>query len=492
MSDNNKFSHPHKQGKHGAAPGQKGYVPPASNPYLASLQAGNVPEFDVIKPEDLEPTPQVDSIDLGDDIEVLKHSETDVSQHDKKPRKSKTSRKTRIILWTLVGVIAAFALVFYFIRPVSILVNGKRLTFSVNTSIGTVLSEVDGSKDFAIKPGNLVSVNGNLLKEGEGHPYSLTVNGQTLEFEDAQYYRVHSDDELVFSDGTDKMEDYSVEEERVEPVMTKNGAYGSVAYISQWGKPGIKEIRTGKISGEVSKSEMKEPVQDVIVQYLNIAPKDGEKLVALTFDDGPSIYTDDILAILKKENVKATFFMLGENVKEMPGKVKDVMNDGHQIANHTMTHRDLVTLDKENVLYEMNSGFEALANAGAPATTAVRPPYGSLNMKTWLQGEGKFAYSFLWTKDSEDWRRPGAEAIVRNCTASNHPGDIILLHDGGGDRTQDIEALPQIIANLKAKGYRFVTLTELLKSDERISADVVGLDNTMPADTVWPTEIATY
>ncbi len=372
------------------------------------------------------------------------------------------------------------------------MVNGKRLTFTVNTSADQVLASVEGSKDISIKPGNLVSVNGNVLKEGGGYPFTLAVNGETLTYDQAQAYHVHANDDLVFSNGENKTEDYTSQEERINPVMTKNGAYGSVAYISQWGKPGIKEIKTGKISGEVSKGEMKEPVQDVIVTYLNVTPKNNEKLVALTFDDGPSNYTDQILAILKKENVKATFFMLGENAKALPDQVKHVRDDGHQICSHTMHHLDMVTLDKQKLQSEVDDAFAAIKEAGGPATTALRPPYGSLNMKCWLEGEGKFAYSFLWTRDSLDWKRPGADVIVKNCTATNAPGDIILLHDGGGDRSQDVEALPQIIANLKAKGYRFVTISELMESDERIARDVCNLDNTMPADAVWPTEIATY
>ncbi len=489
--DNNQYR-PRHQGNHRAAPGQKGYVPPSSNPYLASIESGVVPEFDVIKPQDSHRDSTVITEPVLMEGKRPRNPRSETSYKRQKPQKGGSSRKGKAFFGILAAVIVAAAVIFYFVRPVTVLVNGKRLTFTVNTSADQVLASVKGSKDISIKPGNLISVNNNVLQEGGGFPYTLTVNGQTLDYAQAQEYHVHSDDELVFENGANKMEEYTSQEETIQPVLTKNGAYGSVAYISQWGKPGIKEIKTGKISGEVTKGEMKEPVKDVIVQYLNVTPKNGEKLVALTFDDGPSVYTDQILSILKQNDVKATFFMLGENARALPDQVQHVKDGGHQIANHTMTHQDLTTLNKEGVIKEITSGFEAIIGAGAPATTAVRPPYGALNMKTWLAGEGKFAYSFLWTKDSLDWKLPGPDVIVKNCTATNAPGDIILLHDGGGDRSQDVQALPQIIANLKEKGYRFVTLTELLQSDERISADVVNLDNTMPADAVWPTEIATY
>ena len=493
MNQDNNRSRPRKPASHRAAPGQRGYVPPSSNPYLSSVESGRVPEFDVIKPEDVR---RRRSVDPDPVLIEGRRSSSQRGAASARPsggsRKSTPSKKSKGILYAVLGIIAAALVIFYFVHPVTVLVNGKRLTFSVNTTADQVLASVQGSKDISIKPGNLVSVNDNVLQEGGGYPFTLAVNGETLTYDQSQEYHVHANDELVFSDGQNKVEDYTSQEERIEPVMTKNGAYGSVAYISQWGKAGIKEIKTGKISGEVTKGEMKEPVQDVVVTYLNVTPKNGEKLVALTFDDGPSSYTDQILAILKKEDVKATFFMLGENAQALPDQVQHVKDGGHQICSHTMHHLDLVTLDKQKVQSEIDDAFAALQGAGAPPTTAIRPPYGSLNMKTWLAGDGRFAYSFLWTRDSLDWKRPGADVIVKNCTATNAPGDIILLHDGGGDRSQDVEALPQIIANLKSKGYRFVTMSELMQSDERIAADVCNLNNTMPADAVWPTEIATY
>ncbi len=491
--NNNNRNHSNESKNKNMQDGQIGYIPPSSNPYLSSVEAGAVPQFDVIKPgdNDAEAFIKPDPV-LMEKKGIPKHRRTVSTEPSTSNKKGPKSKKTRVILYTLLGIFAAASIIFYFVRPVTILVNGKRLTFTVNTSAEQIFKSLEGTKDFDIKPGNLVSVNDNVLQEGAGYPFSLSVNGDQLSQEQIQSYHVHANDDLVFSNGANKMEEYTVEQQHINPVMTKNGAFGSVAYISQWGQPGIKEIKTGKISGEVSKGEMIEPVKDVVVQYLNIKPRNDEKLVALTFDDGPSTYTDSILEILKNNNVKATFFMLGENAKAMPDQVKHVRDAGHQIASHTMHHDDLVTLDKQKFLSEITDAFAALEAAGAPPTTAIRPPYGSLNMKCWLEGEGKFAYSFLWTKDSLDWKRPGVETIVNNCTSDNSPGDIILLHDGGGDRSQDVQALPQIIANLKGKGYRFVTLTELMQSDERIASNVVNLDNTRPADSVWPTEIATY
>ena len=97
--------------------------------------------------------------------------------------------------------------------------------------------------------------------------------------------------------------------------------------------------------------------------------------------------------------------------------------------------------------------------------------------------------SVLWNQDSLDWKRPGVDAIVENSTKNVTSGSIILMHDGGGNRDQDVEALPKIIEKLQAEGYEFVTVTELMKSDSSIPADVAAGDAAMPDGCVWPTQI---
>ena len=119
----------------------------------------------------------------------------------------------------------------------------------------------------------------------------------------------------------------------------------------------------------------------------------------------------------------------------------------------------------------------------------LRPPYGDLTPETWLASGGSFSASVIWNLDSEDWRLPGADAIVANCTNGAYPGAIVLMHDGGGNRDQDLEALPRILEALKAEGYRFVTLDKLMAMDSRIPADVATGNAVMPEGSVWPTEL---
>ncbi len=198
-----------------------------------------------------------------------------------------------------------------------------------------------------------------------------------------------------------------------------------------------------------------------------VAPVPGNKVFALTFDDGPwPEYTRQILAILKQNNVKASFFMVGQEVARRPEIAREVRDQGHAIGNHSWDHpsrpRDpIAQVEKTDAIIRRELGFRP---------TFFRPPYGIMK-----NGMAAHAMSLrdpvlLWSADSNDWKKPGVATIVRNVVNEAHPGGIALMHDGGGDRYQDVEALPIIISQLRAKGYRFVTIPELLKLRDANSA----------------------
>lgn len=122
-------------------------------------------------------------------------------------------------------------------------------------------------------------------------------------------------------------------------------------------------------------------------------------------------------------------------------------------------------------------------------TTVIRPPYGDFKQRTWLESGGLMSLSVLWTQDTLDWKRPGASTIVDNALAGIGPGSIILMHDGGGNREQDVQALPTIIERLQADGYKLVTVDELLASDPNVPQDIASGNATLPEGCVWPTEL---
>ena len=194
------------------------------------------------------------------------------------------------------------------------------------------------------------------------------------------------------------------------------------------------------------------------ISEVPVAP--GTKVFALTFDDGPwPEYTREILQILKANDVKATFFMVGQEVSRRPEIAREVRDAGHAIGNHSWDHpsrpRDpIAQVEKTDAIIRKELGFRP---------TFFRPPYGLMK-----NGMAAHAMSLrdpvlLWSADSADWKRPGVDHIVRMIVGQAHPGGISLMHDGGGNRSQDVEALPIIISSLRAKGYRFVTIPELLK-----------------------------
>jgi len=196
-------------------------------------------------------------------------------------------------------------------------------------------------------------------------------------------------------------------------------------------------------------------------KVLNDVPvKPGDKPFALTFDDGPwPQHTDQILKILAQHNAKATFYMVGQMVQEHPKIVLRVRDAGHAIGNHSWSHpqrpRDPVAqIQKTNAQIKKVTGF---------TPTTFRPPYGLLKNGMAQQAMKERQAVLIWSADSNDWRKPSADRMARTIINQATPGGVALFHDGGGSRHNTVAALPRILTELKARGYRFVTVPELLR-----------------------------
>ena len=403
------------------------------------------------------------------------------------PSNWKDGRRNRQSVAIVLAIIAALVLGGVFAwthRSVTVSVDGTHRSYTIGTTVQQIFDE----EKPGVMAGNLVSVNGNLITQGGGDPYSATVDGKELSPSKAKERGIKGGEEISFSNGADKTEDYDETTVDVAPKLVMDGDAGAVSYISQWGKAGKATVRTGKVSGETAQT-VTTPAQDCVVTVKNITPDDGKKLVALTFDDGPSDYTERYLQILKEHGAVATFFCLGSKVDASPDLAKEIVESGCQIASHSYSHPDLMSVDAATVQSELSTSFSAIANATGVQTTAFRPPYGSFHQTTWLETQGMATVSVIWNMDSKDWKLPGADAIVSSSCDGIRPGYIILMHDGGGNRDQDLEALPQIIDRLKSEGYTFVTVSDLLASDSSIPSEVASCDETMPSDAVWPTEV---
>jgi peptidoglycan/xylan/chitin deacetylase (PgdA/CDA1 family) len=185
--------------------------------------------------------------------------------------------------------------------------------------------------------------------------------------------------------------------------------------------------------------------------------------IALTFDDGPNpTYTPQVLAILRQYKVKATFFCVGNLAQAYPYLVRQEYNEGHTIGNHTWGHPNMPSLSIASIIWQLTSAGDAIQQAIGIRPNLFRPPYGAVNNAV-LTYANYFALTVIqWNVDPRDWSRPGVDVIYARVLAQTRAGSIILLHDGGGDRTQTIAALPMIIEWFQRQGVRFVTIPRLI------------------------------
>ncbi len=266
-------------------------------------------------------------------------------------------------------------------------------------------------------------------------------------------------DVLVSHNGSDTVEATVTVRESI-PVKTRVTGRGPVMRLASAGAVGLRTRVIGEKSKAVVSEQVIRPAQDMVIVQSRPNPRD--KLVALTFDDGPwPGQTDKILNILKREEVRATFFMLGVRVKLAPDLARRVAEEGNQVANHSLGHRLLTTSKPKEVRRQIRGGADTIYEATGVLPTWFRPPYGAINKAVWKQVRTSRMHVALWTVDTRDWSRPGVKQIVKNATSNTRNGSILLMHDGGTNRKQTIKALPKIIRNLKKRGYTFVTIEEL-------------------------------
>jgi peptidoglycan-N-acetylglucosamine deacetylase len=183
---------------------------------------------------------------------------------------------------------------------------------------------------------------------------------------------------------------------------------------------------------------------------------DGPKVIALTIDDGPSpVYTPQVLQVLEKYGVRATFSMVGKNVSYYPGVAKDVAQAGHSIINHTWDHANLTTLGAKAQREEITRATDAIHAAVGGQPRMFRAPYGAWSQQVLNYCAAERLTPLDWSVDPRDWARPGVSEIVGTIMKTTRTGSIILEHDGGGDRSQTVAALKIVIPRLLDEGYRF-------------------------------------
>ncbi len=187
----------------------------------------------------------------------------------------------------------------------------------------------------------------------------------------------------------------------------------------------------------------------------------GGPFIAISFDDGPSEkLMPRLLDLLAARHIKATFFVVGQNAAEYPQILKRAAAEGHEIANHSWSHPDLGRMSDDAVRSQLQKTDDAISSAIGVRPVLMRPPYGSVTarQKQWIPGE--FGYRIiLWDVDPLDWKRPGPRAITSRILNLTRNGSIVLAHD---IHPGTIDAMPATFDELQAKGFQFVTVSQLL------------------------------
>ena len=342
---------------------------------------------------------------------------------------------------------------------INVTVNGTEYTLHGAKTMQTAIKE----SGLPINSGDLISLRGQILEKHGGDPFYATVNG--IETVDPDL-KLHDGDEITVADGKDVVENYESEFEPI-PFSAVTGGLGAL-HIFIPGEEGTMEVRTGVLSGEQVRKLQKEETD--LVRWCYNPDVGDDKVIALTFDDGPSSEcTAEILDILAENDAKATFFIVGSEIKteEDAAVVQRAYDEGHQLCTHTYTFGqsvssfDFSSLAAQDQIDEVNLGYQAISNVtGVEPSHCIRLPGGTMNDDAVLNIAPYIDAEIGWTIDTGDWLSPGSDVIYGTLLQAQ-PGDIILCHDSANSQ-QTVEALRDALPWLKRWGYKFVTIDDML------------------------------
>ncbi len=304
--------------------------------------------------------------------------------------------------------------------------------------------------------GDILSVKGGVALANAGGEPTLIRNGRLASSAQPLY-----DGDVVVSNRGADVRERTVIATAAIPAETRYVGTGSIMTVSRSGSPGVLRTVKGELSGSVVETQVVVPPRSSIV--VRHQPRPGKKIVALTFDDGPwPISTLAIVRTLQQYDVPATFFMVGTSAARRPGIARKVAESGMVVGSHSLSHKQLPRMPARVVRREVDFGTKRIGKITNTNPRWFRSPYGMTNPAVLREVRAEKLKLAGWNVDSRDWQRPGVKRIVRNVVSATRPGSIILMHDGGGDRSQTVRALPFIIRQLKARGYTFVTLDQMV------------------------------
>ena len=373
--------------------------------------------------------------------------------------------------------------IWYLNRSVDITVNGETVGVRINSTIEHYIEDNNLADDY--EAGDLLAVDDSVLERGGGMRYTVTLNGDEVELPALGEIELTGGEELTIEDGGDVYEPHSIQATDIAPTLTVDGT-GAIAYVESWGIPGRSEIWTGEVSGKTADRGVVKEVQNAVVQQNTALPAQDKPVVALTFDEGPSSYTRQLLDILEEKGAKATFFLSGDAVEADPSAAAAIAQAGMEIGSNTMSDVALTGRSADEVRTQIAQGFDAIEAATGKRVSLLRAPFAEFDDETWTQAMDLVSAVISWNVDSGDWLMPGADTVVSNVMGSVRSGNIVLLTDSDACGAQLVEALPDLIDRLQEEGYELVTVSELIASDEDLAGAVDTAKVSMPEDASLP------
>ena len=349
-----------------------------------------------------------------------------------------SARRLTLITVVVVGFVAAGGLVILWLerdKTISIEVSGV----ARRVPAGITVAQARDRLGLEAHAGDLLDVEGAVLRRG-AYPGDVLVGGRAVGPET----RLSEGDTLTVVDGRDRREPSTHSFVRVPGGMPSNPQFT----LSR--TPGRQELARGVISSKV-----------VPLAFEPSGPARTPRAVALTFDDGPSPYTAQVLAVLQRMHARATFFVVGQFVRQYPRLVRRELASGMEVGNHSYSHPYRPPFDRQphNVIVREIKWGRAVVESLGQAPTLFRPPGGSFSPYV-VEAAGSYGQRIvLWSVDPTDWKAGSRAAqIERRVLRAVHAGSIVVLHDGGGDRAQTIKALPGIIRGIREKGLKIVLI----------------------------------
>lgn len=373
---------------------------------------------------------------------------------DENSRFNRQRHRPRRRFATLLVTVIILGTMAYFLTPTGqinsrglVQVNG--VIYSVQPTV--TARDLDAISALIARDGSTLSLTGDVIALGEGGPASRQLNGAVIVgnptlVDGSQMSVRHGDHRLETIKKVTRQISFKTRFEGNGPVIT----------LVQAGVPGQEEIFKGSSSGKEASAFVVTPAQDAIVQC-TASTKSSQKLAALTFDDGPGTYTQAVLDALAAKHVKATFFVLGGSAAGNRSMIEKIKAAGHEVENHSWDHPVLSKLTAEQIRSQISR-----TNAVIGGSQFLRPPYGEYDAEVTAIANSMGLRLVLWTVDTLDWKYPSVDSIMSYVKAETEPGAIILMHDGGKNRSETVAAIPAVVDWLLKNGYSLTTVDRLL------------------------------